>query len=162
MEQRKQVERSDGKKLWRNTTDGAVGAVVFRSNGEEKGVAVKPRSKIWLSDEDAELTRHAHQDEKNSPFVDHDYEIRGPDGQVIESGRRPLLVPVLEDREETGDHVADSPHSDEAPPGEYAEGEETGGAPPDPGSQQPGEEGEAEGQRLQTAQAIRVPPPVTA
>lgn len=143
-----QIERSDGRKLYQNTTYGSVGALVYKPNGDEKAVAVQPQAKIWLSDEEVELTLHSHIDPANSPFADHDYELRGPDGQTVDSGRRPLLAPVMEEpaeaEEETGDsqppHTADSPGANEAPPGQYQDGEEQGGAQP-----------------LQTSQAIQTP-----
>lgn len=139
-----QVTRQDGRKLFENTTDGSVGVTVLR-NGEEKGLVVRPRAKVWLSDDEIEMTVHAHLKPSDSPFEPQEYELRGPDGQVYESGHRPLLVAVEEKADEE-QVVADGPTSGEAPEGELAPGEEVGGAPADDG-------------RLQDSSAIGVPPP---
>jgi hypothetical protein len=84
---------------YRNTTNGFVGAVRVKANGEEEGVAVEPGGWVDLTDEEVELTAKAPRRPEHNPFAPHEYEIRDEDtGEVIERGRRPLLVVDSEER----------------------------------------------------------------
>lgn len=110
----------DEEVIFRNTTQGWCGAVKIGPNGARESVAVEPLGTVALTPREIELTARAPRRKEDNPFEDQDYEVIDPNtGEVIESGRRPVLVPddddrfvphagSRDDREETGTTTAGS------------------------------------------------------
>lgn len=51
-----------------NRTQGLVGAVKVNRKGDPDGVPVDPGSRVFLTEEEIELTEQAHAREEDSPF----------------------------------------------------------------------------------------------
>lgn len=106
--------------IFRNTTQGWLGAVKIDGRGVKESVAIEPGGTISLTEEEQAVTARAPRDPQNNPFLEQEYEIRDPNtGEVLESGRRAPLAPDTEerfipgagsrdDREETGTTTAGS------------------------------------------------------
>jgi hypothetical protein len=87
------------KTRFRNTSQGYVGCVIYKPNGNEHGVSVEPEGTIELSQEEIELTARAPREASKNPFLPQPYEIRDPaTDEVMDSGSRPLLVVDEEER----------------------------------------------------------------
>lgn len=109
---------NDDETIFRNTTQGWVGAVKIGPNGAKESVAVEAGGTVALTPREVELTARAPRKSEDNPFVDHPYEILDPNtGECLESGSRPPLVPddddryipqagSRDDREETGTTTA--------------------------------------------------------
>lgn len=55
-----------------NVTQGYLGAVTINRRGEEVSVPVEPGGRVFLSDEERELTEQSHAQRKDSPFEPQD------------------------------------------------------------------------------------------
>lgn len=53
---------------FRNETQGFVGVITI-DNGKERGVAVRPESTIWLSEQEQILTANAPRRDEDNPFI---------------------------------------------------------------------------------------------
>lgn len=53
---------------FQNTTKGFIGVIVIE-NGKERGVAVRPESSIWLSEDEQVLTANAPRRDEDNPFT---------------------------------------------------------------------------------------------
>lgn len=75
-----------------NTSDGHVGAIRYKPNGEESAISVEPHGRVTLSAAEQELTAKSHRDPKKSPFLPQPYEKRDPiTDEVLDEGERPLF-----------------------------------------------------------------------
>lgn len=75
-----------------NTSDGQVGAIRYKPNGDESAIAVGPGDRVTLSESEQELTAKAHRDPTKSPFLPQPYEKRDPlTDDILDQGERPLL-----------------------------------------------------------------------
>lgn len=90
------MARSDGRREYRNTTRGFVGVVKMGRNGEEKGMPVGPGERVFLSDDEVQLTKDAQKDPSTSPFSEQPFETRDPETNRKVVQQRALLVPVDE------------------------------------------------------------------
>lgn len=52
-----------------NNTNGHIGAVQYKPNGDEAAIAVEPLGTVWLSVAEQEITAKAPKDAKDNPFV---------------------------------------------------------------------------------------------
>jgi hypothetical protein len=83
-----------------NQTQGYVGAVQIKRNGDEVGVAVPPGGRVWLSVEEQIATANAPQDPNDNPFVARPFTDYDPKtGEVVSSGVREALKLITEERE---------------------------------------------------------------
>lgn len=115
-----QMERSDGRKAYRNTSVGFVGAIKLDRKNEPVAVPVAGGEIVWLNEEEKQLTVMSHRDpEANNPFIDQPFEDRNEDGDVVATGRRPLLEEIAGYQPRTS---PDAP----APAGSFQGGEEVG------------------------------------
>src|SRR4051812_11124011 len=84
---------------FRNTTDGFIGVVKYKPNGDEDAIAVEPHGWVELTDAEIAATARAPREARHNPFVDQPFEVRDPTtDEVSETGMRPHLVPDDEDR----------------------------------------------------------------
>lgn len=60
--------RKPAKTEYVNTTTGYVGAIVIDRKGDEKAVSVAPGTRIFLTEEEKELTGQSHAHAEDSPF----------------------------------------------------------------------------------------------
>jgi hypothetical protein len=91
--------RSDGRREWQNTTNLYVSAVHVDRRGEAKGITVEPHGRVWMNDEEEELTAKAPSDPAKNPFLPQPYEDRDvTTDEVVESGERPVFVLAEEER----------------------------------------------------------------
>lgn len=113
---------------FRNTTTGFVGAIKIDRRGDKEAVAVPPGESVELNEEEQQATARAHKNPADNPFLDQDYEVRDPQtGEVLESGRRPPLELVTEERpigSQAQQAGAPSAPSGPPPEGQYQDGEE--------------------------------------
>lgn len=86
-----------------NQTQGYVGAVQFKRNGDERGVAVPPGGRVWLTKDEQIATANAPQQPENNPFLAQPFTDYDPKtGEIIDQGVRPPLKLVTEARELAG------------------------------------------------------------
>lgn len=76
-----------------NDSDGYVGAIRYKPNGDEAAISVAPGERVTLSQSEQELTAKSHRDPAKSPFLDQPYEKRDPNtDEIIDEGSKPLLI----------------------------------------------------------------------
>lgn len=125
------------KTLFRNTTEGFVGAIQIDGRGDRKAVAVGPGEEIALSVEEEQETANGPRDPRDNPFLESSTDVRDSEtGMVLEEGTKPQLERVTEARAIGSGRPIGSRGPDEtaAPPapagdppeGSYAPGEEVG------------------------------------
>lgn len=75
-----------------NNTEGYIGAVQYKPNGDESAVAVEPGGTVWLSVAEQEITAKAPRDARDNPFIPHVVPILDPHTgkQVSEKTVTPL------------------------------------------------------------------------
>ena len=86
-----------------NQTQGYIGAVQFKRNGEEHGVAVAPGGRVWLTEDEQVATANAPQHPDDNPFIAKpftDYDAKT--GEIIATGTRAALKLITEPREIAG------------------------------------------------------------
>lgn len=86
-----------------NQSQGYVGAVTFKRNGDEHGVAVPPGGRVWLDADEQTATANAPAHPKDNPFIAQpftDYDVKT--GDVIDTGVRAPLKLITEARELAG------------------------------------------------------------
>lgn len=86
-----------------NQTQGYVGAVRIKRNGEEVGVAVAPGGRVWLDHDEQMATANAPELPKDNPFIAQPFTDYDPKtGEVIATGVREPLKLIVEARELAG------------------------------------------------------------
>lgn len=104
--------RRPQKRQFFNNTQGWVGVVQINRRNEEEGRAVAPGTRVFLTDEEVELTAQAPQRTADSPFELREIVHYHPrTGDVLRSFTAPQLEEVK---------------SGSTPAGMYADGEEVG------------------------------------
>lgn len=73
---------------FRNETKGFVGVITIDPQGNQKGVAVRPGSSIWLSEGEQILTANAPRLDKDNPFINGQLSLVTKAGDV--KNRRPI------------------------------------------------------------------------
>lgn len=53
-----------------NKTQGWLGAIKINRKGDDVGIPIQPGERVFLTDEEIELTEQSHARAENSPFVD--------------------------------------------------------------------------------------------
>lgn len=110
------------KTLFRNITNGYVGAITIDRRGERRAVAVGPGDEVALSEEEQQETANAPRDPRDNPFLKSSTDVRdGDSGAVIEAGEKPQLEAVAESRPIGNQRPIGTPAQ-----GSYAPGEEVG------------------------------------
>lgn len=61
-----------------NNTDGHIGAVQYKPNGDEAAISVEPHGTVWLSVAEQEITAKAPRDARDNPFIPHVIPILDP------------------------------------------------------------------------------------
>lgn len=61
-----------------NETQGWVGAIKINRKGDDTAIGVKPGERVFLTDEEIELTEQSHAMAKDSPFVVREITHRDP------------------------------------------------------------------------------------
>lgn len=118
------MERSDGRKAYRNTGVGFVGAIVLNRKNEPEAIAVAGGAIVWQNEEEKKLTVMSHKDpEQHNPYIDQPFAERDDDGEVTEKGMRPLLEEIVDYEPRTS---PESAAADGRPEGSFAPGEEVG------------------------------------
>jgi hypothetical protein len=83
-----------------NQTQGYVGAVQIKRNGEETGVAVPPGGRVWLTVEEQIATANAPQHPDDNPFLAKPFTDYDPKtGEIVERGVREPLKLITAERE---------------------------------------------------------------
>lgn len=101
---------------FRNTTNGFIGVITIDPTGKEKGVAVRPKSNIWLSEAEQILTANAPRLDKDNPFVNGSLELVTKAADV--KNRRPIGDAAPQAAKETPEEPQEevAPASDPPPP----------------------------------------------
>lgn len=79
------------KREYQNRTQGWLGAITISRKGDEVPIPVAPGERVFLTDEERDLTGNAHKQRKNSPFEIHHIKIYDAVGEVVEEWDGPLL-----------------------------------------------------------------------
>ena len=82
------------KHQYRNRTQGWIGYVTIDRKGDEVSLAAEPGGRVFLTEEECELTARAHRQATDSPFADHHIVNYDDIGEVLEEWDGPLLEPV--------------------------------------------------------------------
>jgi hypothetical protein len=81
-----------------NNTDGHVGAIQYKPNGDEQAIAVEPHGTVWLSVAEQELTAKAPRDAKDNPFMPQQVPVIDPNTNE-QVGTRTITPLTLNDEE---------------------------------------------------------------
>lgn len=84
-----------------NTTQGWVGAIKVRRNGDRDAVPVGPGERIELDAEEQLLTANAPRLPEDNPFIDRPFKDYDQAGDVIAEGVRPQLRECEPDQRHT-------------------------------------------------------------
>lgn len=139
---------------FKNVSAGVIGAVVFDSKGERRGIPVKPGDTVWLTEPEEIATANAPRKDSDNPFAQGWLVVETRASEVINRrpiGSREQVGPTAvagseEPAAGSGDTDLDKGNEPVPPPTEVRPATEEVGAPPLPegdpahGVRPPGEE----------------------